>query len=132
MKLTTELSTVKQNLQRVESKETCKNVILWNVSASDAESAKVVFEKVIKDGLDYEHICDYSILEYGKEKKYIKVEIHNAEIRLALLKNAKKLYRKVVMNFYNIYLADDMPLSVRETRRKLLALRKKNYGLPNP
>ena len=69
VKLTTKLSAVKQNLKRVEGNETRKNVILWNVSANDAESAKVVFEKVIKDGLDYEHICDYSVLEYGKEKK---------------------------------------------------------------
>jgi hypothetical protein len=34
------------------------------------------------------------------------------------LKNAKKLNRKVVMNFSNIYLTDDMPLSVRETRQQ--------------
>ena len=125
VRLTTELSAVKHNLQQVESKETRKNVILWNVSASDVESAKNVFEKVVKDGLEYEQNCDFSVLEYGKEKKFIKIEMHSIETRLALLKNAKKLNRKVVMNFSNIYLTDDMPLSVRETRQKLLALRKK-------
>ena len=59
-------------------------------------------------------------------KKYIKVETHNADIRLALLKNAKKnIYKKVVMNFSNIYLTDDVSLSVREICQKLLALTKK-------
>jgi chromosome segregation ATPase len=99
VRLTNKLSAVNHNLQRVESKETRKNVILWNVSASDMESAKNVFEKVVKDGLEYEQNCDFSVLEYGKEKKFIKIEMHSIETRLALLKNAKKLNRKVVMNF---------------------------------
>jgi len=63
------LSTVKQNFQWVESNERRKNVILWNALASDAESAKVVFEKVVKGRLEYEHNCNYSVLEFGKEKK---------------------------------------------------------------
>jgi len=71
-------------------------VILRNVSASDAASAKVVFGKLVKDGLDYEPICDYSVLKYGKEKKYIKVEMHNTETPLALMKNTKKIIKKLL------------------------------------
>jgi len=43
-------------------------VFLWNVLASDVESAKNVFGKVVKDGLEHEHNCNHSVLEYGMER----------------------------------------------------------------
>jgi hypothetical protein len=65
-------------------------------------------------------------LDYGTEKKkYIKIEIHSTETRLTLLKNARKLNKKAIMNLRNIYLTNNVPFLVKDTRQKLLVLNEK-------
>ena len=50
--LKAQLGTMRQELMKVESKETDKNILIWNVLAKDSNDAKILFEDIVLQGLE--------------------------------------------------------------------------------
>ena len=92
---------------------------------NDEESAKKIFERVITDGIGLNLDFKYSVVDINREKKFIKVEVARKEARILILKNARRLKNKSILEHSNIFVTDDAPQSVREVRRKLFAVRLK-------
>ena len=120
---TSEFSLLKGRTMRIESRDTEKNLLLWNVPVNDEESAKKIFEKVITDGIGLNLDFEYSVVDINREKQFIKVEVARREAQILILKNARMLKNKSILGHFNIFVTDDAPQSVREVLRKLFAVR---------
>ena len=127
--LKSQLSSLKHTMMKLESKKSDKNILVWNVTAIDTVNAKAIFDSIISSCLGIHEVLKYTIADVKPEKKLIKVIMENRELKVAVLKQARNLRGKTIMDNQNVFLSDDSPPSVREVRKKLLAIRT-STGLP--
>ena len=95
--------------------------MLWNVPVNDEESAKKALEKVITDGIGLNLDFEYSVVDINRERKLIKLE--SAKNPNSYIDNTRRLIKKSVLKYSDIFVTDDAPQSVREVRRKLFTVR---------
>ena len=54
---------------KVESMETDKNILIWNVLAQDSNDAKILFEDIVSQGLEMSMKPECSVMEVNSVKK---------------------------------------------------------------
>ena len=118
-----QLSSLNHTMMELESKETDKNILVWNVTMNDTVKAKAIFDSIISSCLGIHEVPKYTKADKKPEKKLIKVIMENRKLNVAVLKQARNLCGKTIMGNQNVFLSDDSPLSVREVQKKLLAIR---------
>ena len=71
--LKSQLSSLRHTMMNLESKETDKNILVWNVTAIDTVNAKAIFDSIIWSCLVIHEVPKYTIADVKPEKKLIKV-----------------------------------------------------------
>ena len=121
--LKSQLSSLRHTMMKLEIKETDKNILVWNVTAIDTVNAKAIFDGIISSCLGIHEVLKYTIADVKPEKKLIKVIMENMGLIVAVPKQARNLRGKTIMCNQNGFLSYYSPPSVREVRKKLLAIR---------
>ena len=114
--LKSQISSLRHTMMKLESKETDKNILVWNVTGID-------FDSIISSCLGIHEVPKYTIADVKPEKKLIRVIMETRELKVAVQKQVRNFRGKNIMGNQNVFLSDDSPPSVRELRKKLLAIR---------
>ena len=92
--LKSQLSSLRHTMMKLESKETDKNILVWNVTAIDTVNAKAIFDSIISSCLGIHEVPRYRVADVKPKKKLTKVIIENRELKVAVLKQARNLRKK--------------------------------------
>ena len=71
--LRSQLANMRQALINVESKETEKNFLAWNVVSADINEAKTHFQRIVTQGLGMD-VPEFTVIDSSSMKKYVKVQ----------------------------------------------------------
>ena len=93
------------------------------MTAIDTVNAKAIFDSIISSCLGIHEVPKYTIADVKPEKKLIQVITENRELKVVVPKQARNLRGKTIMGNQNAFSSDDTPPSVREVRKKPLAIR---------
>ena len=61
--LKSQLSSPRHTMMKLESKETDKNILVWNVTATDTVNAKAIFHSIISSCLGIHEVPKYTIAD---------------------------------------------------------------------